>query len=98
MPLHSSHLLQPLDVSCFAVLERLYGRQIKGYMHASLNHINKLDFLTAYVAAYNESMTINTVRNGFAATGLVPFNLERVLLKLNTQLRTPTPPTDPSLT
>ncbi|KFY19052.1 hypothetical protein V493_08171, partial [Pseudogymnoascus sp. VKM F-4281 (FW-2241)] len=29
---------------------------------------------------------------GFAATGLVPYNPERVLSKLNTQLRTPTPP------
>src|SRR5450432_4589654 len=30
MPPHSSHLLQLLDVSCFAVLKRSYGRQIKG--------------------------------------------------------------------
>jgi hypothetical protein len=37
-------------------------------------------------------MAINTVCNGFAATGLVPYDPERVLLKLNTQLRTPTPP------
>ncbi|KAI2791755.1 hypothetical protein POX_c04633 [Penicillium oxalicum] len=26
MPSHSSHLLQPLDVGCFAVLKRAYGR------------------------------------------------------------------------
>ena len=26
MPAHSSHLLQPLDVSCFATLKRAYGR------------------------------------------------------------------------
>ena len=95
MPPHSSHLLQPLDVSCFAVLKRSYGRQIEGYIRAGLNHIDKPDFLTAYVSARNESITIDTVRNGFTATGLVPFNPERVLSKLNTQLRTPTPPTAP---
>lgn len=97
MPLYSSHLLQPLDVSCFAVLKRSYGRQIEGYIRTGLNHIDKPDFLTAYVAARNESMAINTVRSGFAAIGLVPFNPERVVCKQNTQLRTPSPPTDPSL-
>jgi hypothetical protein len=29
MPPHSSHLLQPLDIGCFAVLKRSYGRSIK---------------------------------------------------------------------
>jgi hypothetical protein len=38
----------------------------------------------------------NTVRSGFAATGLVPYDPERVLSKLNTQLRTPTPPPPPT--
>jgi hypothetical protein len=94
MPPHSSHLLQPLDISCFAVLKRFYGQQIEEYMRNGLNHIDKADFLTAYIMARNESMTTNTVRSGFSATGLVPFDPERVLLKLNTQLRTPTPPAD----
>jgi hypothetical protein len=98
MPLHSSHLLQPLDVSCFAVLKRSYRRQIEEYMRARLAHIDEPDFLIAYASARNESMAVNTVRNGFAATGLVPFDPERVLFKLNTQLRTPTPPADPSPT
>ena len=92
MPLYSLHLLQPLDVSCFVVLKRFYRRQIKEYMQARVNHINKLDFLTAYLLAYKESMTLNVIYSGFAAIGLVPYNLERVLLKLNTQLQTPTLP------
>jgi hypothetical protein len=98
MPPHSSHLLQPLDVSCFAVLKRLYGRQIEEYIRNGLNHINKADFLTAYTIARNKSISTNTVRNGFLATGLIPFDPEQVLLRLNTQLRTPTPPTDPPST
>lgn len=28
MPVHSSHLLQPLDVSCFSPLKRAYGRLV----------------------------------------------------------------------
>jgi hypothetical protein len=48
MPPHSSHLLQPLDVSCFATLKRSYGRQIELLMRDGVNHIDKPDFLTAY--------------------------------------------------
>ena len=92
MPPHSSHLLQPLDVSCFAVLKRSYGRQIEDLMRVGVNHIDKSDFLSAYSTARTEALTSNTVRSGFAATGLVPYDPERVLSKLNTQLRTPTPP------
>ena len=62
-----------------------------------INHINKPDFLTAYLTAREESMAINTIHNKFAATGLVLYDPERVLSKLNTQLRTPIPPLNPSV-
>ena len=96
MPPHSSHLLQPLDVSCFAGLKRLYGRQVKDLIRARVSYINKSDFLPAYFTARIEALIPNTVRSGFAATGLVPYEPERVLSKLNTQLRTPTPPLPPT--
>ena len=92
MPPHSSHLLQPLDVSCFAVLKRSYGRQIEELMRVGYNHINKLDFLSAYTLARTESITADIIYSGFVATGLVPYDPEQVLSKLNTQLRTPSPP------
>src|ERR1700753_1515163 len=31
LPAHSSHLTQPLDVGCFSVLKRMYGRQIETF-------------------------------------------------------------------
>ncbi|KFZ24810.1 hypothetical protein V502_00710, partial [Pseudogymnoascus sp. VKM F-4520 (FW-2644)] len=96
MPPHSSHLLQPLDISCFAVLKRLYGQQIEDLMRVGVNYIDKSDFLPAYFTARIESLTSNTIRSGFAAAGLVPYDPERVLSKLNTQLRTPTPPPPPT--
>jgi hypothetical protein len=61
-------------------------------MRSGVNHIDKPDFLRAYCIARAEAITTTTVRSGFIATGLVPFNPDRVLEKLNTQLRTPTPP------
>ena len=35
MPPHSSHLLQPLDVSCFAPLKHLYGQRVLGDIRRS---------------------------------------------------------------
>ena len=89
---HSSHLLQPLNISCFTVLKRSYGRQIKDLMRVGVNYIDKSDFLLAYLTAYTEALTSNTVCSRFVATGLVLYDPECVLSKLNTQLRTPTPP------
>jgi hypothetical protein len=92
MPSHSSHLLQPLDVGCFAVLKRAYGRFVSDLARTGYNHIDKLDFLTDYPRARIEAFQPNIVQSSFAATGIVPVNADRVLSKLNISLRTPSPP------
>jgi hypothetical protein len=61
-------------------------------MRLGISYIDKLDFLTAYPQARNDAFKSDTIQNSFRAVGLVPFNPEPVLLKLNIQLRTPTPP------
>ncbi len=96
MPPHSSHFLQPLDVGCFGPLKQAYGRQIECFMRAHINHISKLEFLCAFREAFFISITEKTIRGGFIGTGLVPFDPERVISKLDVQLRTPTPP-EPSV-
>ena len=92
MPPHSSHLLQPCDVSFLVVLKRLYGQQIQGYMRRGTHHIDKQDFLQAYYFARTEAASIANIQSSFAAAGLVLYDPERVLSKLHTQLKTPTPP------
>ncbi|EED17288.1 pogo transposable element, putative [Talaromyces stipitatus ATCC 10500] len=93
MPPHSSHLLQPLDVGCFAVLKRYYGQLVEQRMRLGFNHIDKIGFLTAFHRlARTVAYKAQTIRNSFTATGLVPFNPDRVLQHLNIQLKTPTPP------
>jgi hypothetical protein len=92
MPPHSSHLLQPLDVGCFAVLKRAYGQIVENLMRDGVNHIDKLDFLDAFPIARNEAFKPETIKNSFSATGLVPYNPDRVISKLNIRLYTPTPP------
>ena len=93
MPPHSSHLLQPLDVGCIGPLKQAYGRQVEDLMRAHNNHVSKLEFLCAFRAAFFASMTERNIQGGFAEAGLVPYDPERVLSKLDIKLRTPTPPT-----
>ena len=96
LPPHSSHFTQPLDVGCFSVLKRMYGRQIEGFMKAHIHHITKVEFLTAFKAAYPQSITVQNAQAGFRGAGLIPFDPQAVISKLDIKLRTPTPTSPPS--
>jgi hypothetical protein len=91
MPAHSSHLLQPLDVGCFAPLKKAYGKQVEELMRNHINHITKLEFLPAFRAAFDAAITTSNIMGGFRGSGLVPFHPETVLSNLDVRLRTPTP-------
>ena len=91
MPSHSSHLLQPLDVACFALLKRSYGDGISALARNYIYYISKETFLLAFKAAYEHTFTKENARAGFRGARLVLFNLDAVLLKLDVRLRTLTP-------
>jgi hypothetical protein len=91
MPPHSSHLLQPLDVSCFSVLKRSYGRLVEQKMSLGVNHIDKHEFIPLYQQARTEVLNECNIKSGFSATGLVPYDPERVLSVLHAPLKTPSP-------
>lgn len=60
-------------------------------MRASITHISKLEFLCAFQEAYSTLIIKQTIQGGFAGAGLVPYNPDKVIMKLDIQLRTPTP-------
>jgi hypothetical protein len=93
MPPHSSHLLQPLDVGCFAPLKKGYGRQAENLMRNRITHITKIEFLPCFKAAFDAAVTKSNILGGFRGAGLVPHDPEAVISKLDVRLRTPTPPT-----
>jgi DDE superfamily endonuclease/helix-turn-helix, Psq domain/Tc5 transposase DNA-binding domain len=91
LPAHSSHLTQPFDVGCFSVLKRAYGRELEDLIRAHINHITKLEFFIAFKAAHIATMTSENIKAGFRGAGLVPYDPQVVLSKLDVKLRTPTP-------
>jgi hypothetical protein len=92
MPAHSSHILQPLDVGCFGPLKTAYGRQIENYMRRYINHFTKLEFLPAFKEAWKVTFTKENICSGFRGAGLVPYDPEHVISKLDIRLLTPPPP------
>ena len=92
MPAHSSHILQPLDISCFGPLKKAYGRQIEDMIRAHISHITKDDFFPAFYAAFNIAMTESNIQGGFRGAGLLPFDPNRVISTLDLKLKTPIPP------
>ena len=85
MPPHSSYLLQPLDVGCFAPLKQAYGRQIEHLMRMHINHETKLESLCGFREAFKASITAKNIQGGFAEAELVSYDPERVLSQLDVQ-------------
>ena len=79
------------DVGCFGPLKKAYGREIEALMRAHITYISKTDFLTAFYAAFQTAITENNIRGGFRGAGIIPFDPESVLSRLDIRLRTPSP-------
>jgi hypothetical protein len=88
LPSHTSHKLQPCDVSVFAPLKTAYRDQVERLNRGGINTIGKEHFTYLYAPARERAITKRNIVAGWAATGLFPFSPERVLCN------TPKPPVD----
>jgi hypothetical protein len=67
-------------------------------MRMQITHITKEDFFDAFVEAFHASLTANNIRAGFRAAGLVPFDPESVVSRLDPKPVTLSPPSSRSST
>ena len=79
LPSHTSHKLQPCDIAVFAPLKEAYHEQVDRLERGGVNTIGKEHFTSLHSPARKTAFTPKNIKAGFAASGLVPFNLERVL-------------------
>ena len=56
-----------------------------------ITYITKEDFIPAFQAAFQASLTESNIQGGFRGAGIIPFDLERVIATLDLKLQTPTP-------
>jgi len=93
LPAHSSHVLQPLDLSVFSVVKRFYRNQIQELSHLDdAAPVKKERFITAYYNAREAAITERVVRAGWATAGICPLNIERVVNSSQVAQRLVTPP------
>lgn len=90
-PPHSTHRLQPLDVGIFSPLATAYSNQINQIIQSSsgFTRITKRSFWSIFREAWKKSLTPENICSSFAATGIYPFQPEKVLYQLKE--KTPSP-------
>jgi hypothetical protein len=92
MPPHSSHILQPLDVGCFALLKRAYSKEIRVLALDHTGRIDKKASIATFSKVFDKAFSKVNILSSFRATGLVPNDPLVVLSKLDVKVRMPTPP------
>jgi len=60
-------------------------------MRIYINYISKLEFLYGFREAFFASIIEKNIQGGFIGASLIPYDLERVISKLDIKLRIPTP-------
>ena len=85
-----SPTLQPCDVGVLGPLKTAYRNQVERLSQGGVDTVGKEDFTSLYSPARKEAITRRNIKAAWAATGLLPFNPERVLRT------TPKPPAQPT--
>ena len=79
LPSHTSHKTQPCDVGPFAPLKAAYRDEVERLNRGGIDQIGKEHFTSLYKPARSKAFTKRNILAGWAATGLFPFNPDRVL-------------------
>lgn len=96
LPPHTTHLLQPLDVVCFQPLKYYHSEAIDDAVRDGDYECSKLEFLARITTLRSQAFKKKTIRESFRKTGLIPFNPEIVMQKLQDLSPSNTAPNLPS--
>ena len=76
-PPHTTHRLQPLDVSFFGPLTTYYNQELNSWLKTHPGRVvTQFQIAKIFRIAYSKSATIQNAEHGFAATGIFPLNPE----------------------
>ena len=85
IPSHTSHILQPLDVGLFGPYAKKYSKALDDYVLANRfgDFISKPDFFPILHQCRADVFTVKNIQSAFEATGIHPFDMNRVVRKHN---------------
>jgi hypothetical protein len=80
LPPHASHVLQPLDLTCFSLLKSRYRDQLTDLTRFDdSSAIKKSQFLKLYYKASKEGLGTTQIKAGWRAAGIHPWNPQKVI-------------------
>lgn len=82
LPPHTSHMLQPLDVSAFGPLKRALAQETDAVSRVDYGRIQRVEWTEMYIRARENALTSSNIVSGWRATGLHPLSPITVLEKL----------------
>ena len=82
LPPHTSHMLQPLDVSIFSPLKRALRVETDRLIALDSGRIARVEWTEAYIRARQRAFTLSNIQSGWKATGLWPLSPIEVLDKI----------------
>ncbi|PIA82972.1 hypothetical protein CB0940_12205 [Cercospora beticola] len=82
LPSHTSHKLQPCDISVFGPLKAAYRDQVERLERGGVGTIGKEHFTYLYNPARERAFTSRNIRSGWAKAGLFPFDPAKVVKDL----------------
>jgi len=79
LPSKSTHLLQPLDVGCFSLLQTTYERNLSIWLRYNpLSAISKVDFLNILQQTREQVFTIEIIQSAWRASRCWPLNCHNI--------------------
>ena len=80
LPAHSSHALQPLDVSCFSPVKTKYTSLLQRLSRYQLtDKVRCHNFIENYKIAREVGLSTRNIKTGFKTAGLWPINRQKIL-------------------
>ncbi len=74
LPPHSSHVLQPLDLTIFGPLKVKYHKEISKFVSLDISNIKRPQFIQAYQKARAVAMNKSNIEAGWRISGFYPYN------------------------
>ena len=74
LPPHTSHQLQPLDVSIFSPLKRALSNEVEKLFRLTTRRIPRVEWMSAYIKARDRVFTSPNILSGFRGSGIYPLS------------------------